>query len=445
VRIFRRSDEISTPREADFRPTRVAAAGFEDRTPAVGFTDVAGLDSVIEDLRDVVGYVADPGKYGLLGALPPTGILLFGEPGCGKTLVGRALAGEVGVPFYFVSATSFVERFVGLGASRVRELFGAAGADSPCIVFIDEIDAVGRQRSEGAGDREFDHTLNQLLVELDGFLCAPGVITIAATNRPELLDSALVRPGRFDRRIEIVRPDRAGRDAVLRLHAAGRPCAPDIDWAKVAEATDGCAPAELAALVNEAALLAARNGGALIEWNDVKSALDRLIDGGLRSTTGPEADLDRRAAHEAGHVLVALRLPFATPCVRSTIMSCGPAAAAGNAWASSRSRDISTGPQLRAELIVLMGGHAAEEIAIGSSSTLSEGDLATAAELADRIERAQLRAEGVPTAATELLTWAHREADRLLAAEPATLESITAALRSNGAMFVDEIRALVTQ
>ena len=311
--VFRRTDEIRTPREADLRPTLFGANGFDDRTPAVGFSDVAGLDSVIGDLRDVVGYVADPAKYEPLGARPPTGILLFGEPGCGKTLVARALAGEVGVPFYFVSATSFVERFVGLGASRIRELFAAAAADSPCIVFIDELDAVGRQRSDHAGDREFDHTLNQLLVELDGFLSAKGVITIAATNRAELLDPALVRPGRFDRRIEIVRPDCAGREAVLRLHAAGRPCAPDIDWAKIAEATNGCSPAELAMLVNEAALLAARTGSEVIGWNDVKSALDRIVDGGLCSTTRSALDLNRRAAHQAGHVLLALRLPFATP------------------------------------------------------------------------------------------------------------------------------------
>jgi cell division protease FtsH len=454
VRVFKRTREMRVPNESAFHLGRVSRAhggnaetfseadGFDDRDPAVGFSDVAGLDSVIEDLRDVVGYVADPAKYESLGARAPTGILLYGDPGCGKTLVARALAGEVGVPFYFVSATSFVERFVGLGASRIRELFGDAGADSPCIVFIDELDAVGRQRSDHAGDREFDHTLNQLLVELDGFLSAPGVITIAATNRPELLDSALVRPGRFDRRIEIARPDCAGREAVLCLHAARRPCAPDIDWAKIAEATYGCSPAELAMLVNEAALLAARTGSEVIGWNHVKSALDRLIDGGLCSTLLSASDLDRRAAHQAGHVLLALRLPFATPCVRVTILSCGQAAT-GDAWAPSRSRDISTGPQLLAELVVLMGGRVAEGALPGSLSTLSEGDLATAAELADRIERVGLCTDGVPTEATELMAWAQREANRLVAAEPNAVAVIAAALRSNQSMFVDEIAALV--
>jgi cell division protease FtsH len=439
VRIFKRTGEFRTPQETSLRPD---ATGFDTSKPSIGFGDVAGLDSVVQDLRDVVGYVANPSHYELLGARPPTGILLFGEPGCGKTLLARALAGEVGVPFYFVSATSFVERFVGLGASRIRELFDTAGADGPCIVFIDELDAVGRKRSDGAGDREFDHTLNQLLVELDGFLGATGVITIAATNRLELLDPALVRPGRFDRHIEITRPDREGRDAVLRLHAAARPCAADVDWSKVAEATDGRSPAELAALVNEAALLAARNGGDVIAWSDVRSALDRLIGGAIRSTALSEADLDRRAAHEAGHVLVALRFPFATPRVRSSILSCGHAGAATDRIGADRGLAIS-GPELLAELVVLMGGRAAEESVFGSPSTLAEGDIASARELAVRIERMDLRSDGVPNASDELVVWARREASRLVAAEPDTVESIAASLRSNTSMFVEEIRCLL--
>jgi cell division protease FtsH len=453
VRVFQRTVETRTPSELSFRLGRANRAsgtefadevtGFEDRTPSIGFKDVAGLDSVVQDLRDVVEYTADPDRYAALGARAPTGILLLGDPGCGKTLVARALAGEVRVPFYFVSATSFVERFVGLGASRIRELFETASRDSPCIVFIDELDAVGRQRSDGAGDREFDHTLNQLLVELDGFLSAPGVITIGATNRPELLDSALVRPGRFDRRIEIVRPDRAGRDAILRSHAAARPCAPGVDWAKVAEASEGCSSAELAALLNESALLAARKTHRVIDWSDVKTALDRLLEGKLRSRTAPCADLDRRAAHEAGHALVAIRLPFATPSVRTSIMSCGGGASAVSGWSSSQRRDVSTGPQLLAELVVLMGGRAAEDLIVGSASTLSERDLAVAASLAERIETAELWDPAGPTSTRDLMAWARQEADRLVASERVALAAIAGALRANTSMFIDEIRALL--
>lgn len=450
MRIFRQTTEARTHDESALKYGRVPAGddetlsegtGFEDRAPKLGFKDVAGLDGVIEDLRDVVAYVQDPGRYDALGARPPTGILLYGEPGCGKTLLARALAGEVGVPFYFVSATSFVERFVGLGASRIRELFQTASEDRPSIVFVDELDAVGRRRTEGT-EREFDHTLNQLLVELDGFLGASGVITIAATNRLELLDPALVRPGRFDRKIEICRPDRAGRDDVLRLYAAGRPVASDVDWEKVAEATDGCSPAEIASLVNEAALLAARNGSDTIEWSHVRAALDRLV-GGVTSMSVTSEDLDRRAVHEAGHALVALRLPSASPCIRSSIMACGRAPAAV-AWAASHRQDVSTGPELLAELTVLMGGRAAEEAAMGTASTLAEGDVAAAAELAQRIEGAGLHSpDGRPATATELLSWAKQEAHQLIAADLDVVDSIAGLIRANHSFFYDEVRALV--
>lgn len=458
MRVFRRPGEFRTPDEAAFRPGRVRRdtgdgsgeepTGFEDRTPSVGFKDVAGLDGVIEDLRDVVGYVAAPDAYERLGARPPTGILLYGEPGCGKTLLGRALAGEVGVPFYFVSATTFVERFVGLGASRIRELFTTATADAPCIVFIDELDAVGRQRTDAAGDREFDHTLNQLLVELDGFLGARGVITIGATNRPELLDAALVRPGRFDRRIEIARPDRDGRDAVLRLHGGRRPCEEGVDWAKVAEATDGCSPAELAGLVNEAALLAARKRSEAIGWSEVEQALDRLVGGGLRSVTRTEDELRRRAVHEAGHALVALAYPGAVPCVRTSILACGSGSGSGSeapvAWSASSRRRVSSGPELVAEMVVLMAGRAAELAVLGSASTLCEADHTRAAEIAELIVRAGLGSKGTPDTAAGLMEWAEREAGTLVRREPAVLEELAGALRAEGAMFIDEVDALVS-
>ncbi|GAA0608073.1 hypothetical protein GCM10009547_07530 [Sporichthya brevicatena] len=268
MRVFRRSGEVRTRTEPPL--------GFTDHDSRTHFSDVAGLDHIVAELRDLVDYVSDPGRFERLNARPPRGILLHGEPGCGKTLLARALAAEINVPFYFVSATSFVERFVGLGASRVREVFENAAADAPCIVFLDELDAAGRRRSDGDGDREFDHTLNQLLVDLDGFFSAPGVVTLAATNRPELLDPALIRPGRFDRKIRVPLPDLDGRLAVLRLHAATRPGAADLDWATVAAKTEGRSPAELANLVNEAALLAVRARCEAVRWVHVELALERM-------------------------------------------------------------------------------------------------------------------------------------------------------------------------
>lgn len=453
MRVFKRTGEVRI-NEPAFRPGRTSrgreregaeashdATGFNEQSPSIGFKDVAGLDGVVQDLRDVVAYAADPERFAALGARPPTGILLFGPPGCGKTLVGRALAGEVGLPFYFVSATSFVERFVGLGASRIRELFDTAGRDSPCVVFIDEIDAIGRHRTEDAGDREFDHTLNQLLVGLDGFLTTQGVITIGATNRRELLDPALVRPGRFDRHIELGRPDRTGRLAILRLHAQSRPYAPEVDWARIAEATDDCSSAELAGMVNESALLAARNGQVVIERLDVEAALDRQLAGRLRSRSISTEHVDRRAAHEAGHTLLAMRLPHATPCVRPSIGACGPDVAV-NPWTASQRTGVSSGPQLLAELIVLMGGRAAEELLVGSASTLSENDLSAARALAERIEQAGLVDADSPTSPRDLLDWAKKEADRQVMADRDALEAIAAALRVKSAVFIDELRSL---
>jgi cell division protease FtsH len=270
------------------------------------------------------------------------------------------------------------------------------------------------------------------------------VIPRGATNRPELLDSALVRPGRFDRRIEISRPDRDGRDAVLRLHGGPRPCDADVDWAKVAEATEGCSPADLAGLVNDAALLAARKQATVIGWGDVEEALDRLLGGGLRSVTRTDAELERRAAHEAGHATVALTYPGAIPCVRTSILACGGDAATPVAWSASNRREVSTGPQLVSEMVVLMAGRAAELALIGSASTLSEADHGRAIEIGELIVRAGLGPKGTPDTAAGLMEWAELEAGALIRREPAVLQELAASLRSTGSMFIDEVEALVS-
>ncbi|HVL03435.1 MAG TPA: AAA family ATPase, partial [Acidimicrobiales bacterium] len=294
-------------------PASTAAVFTEASTldgPPVTFADVAGLDEALEELREVKEYLADPERFRALGAELPKGILLCGQPGNGKTLLARALAGEAGVPFYFVSASSFVEQYVGLGAARIRSLFEQAKAqNAPAIVFIDELDAIGLKRSGGGnGEREFDHTLNQLLVELDGFASSSGVLILGATNRAELLDPALVRPGRFDRRIHIDAPDFAGRLAILRLYAAKRPMSRQVDWSEIATQTTGLSGAELANIINEASLLAARRHRTKITADEIEEAVAR-VSGGARSSRLIDEDEKRLIAyHEAGHALLSLLL-----------------------------------------------------------------------------------------------------------------------------------------
>jgi len=424
MRIFRRSAGNRTPDEE---------TGFQEAASAVTFADVAGLEGIVEELRDIVDYMADPGCYESLGARPPKGVLLFGDPGCGKTLLGRAVAGEVRVPFYFVSATSFVERYVGLGASRVRALFDTAAADAPCIVFIDEIDAVGRHRSDGGGDREFDHTLNQLLVELDGFLGAHGVVLMAATNRPDLLDPALVRPGRFDRRIEVPLPDRAGRRAILELYAGSRPCSPDVDWDQVAEITEGRSAAELSALVNEAALFAVRRRADALTWSDVERAVDRLASGSAAPAITADDDLDRLALHEAGHAIVALHTELAQPVPRVSLARrrSGP-----SVWSTVDRRWLCTEDELLAELMVLLGGRAAECLLAGGPSTLVEDDLADARRLSERLEAADLgRADW-------LLRTADQRARTLVEEHRSDVEAIAKTLRAEGSLSFAAVREL---
>ena len=364
-------------------PFQVDKASGETRT--ITFADVAGLEEAKAELRDVTDYLSSPERFQNLGAQLPRGILLYGMPGCGKTLLARALAGETGVPFYFVSATSFVEKFVGLGAARVRQLFEHAKRDAPCIVFVDELDAIGRQRNaDVSGEREFDNTLNQLLVELDGFLGASGVLILGATNRPELIDPALLRPGRFDRRIRIDRPDRDAREKILLLHAGQRPVSRKVDWADVAANTAGLTAAELASIVNEASLLAARKHRDRVGQDDVEEATSRVLAGTHTAKLMGEEEKQLVSVHEAGHALLSVLLRGVSPPARISIVS--RANAFGRSpWNSADEKEVLTKRELMAQLIVLLGGRAAEMNMFGQPSTRSEDDIEHAAALSKRM------------------------------------------------------------
>ncbi|MDQ1377902.1 MAG: cell division protease FtsH [Acidimicrobiaceae bacterium] len=365
---------------ASIGPVPVAAA-----REATRFTDLAGLDEAITELSEVREYLSDPTRFEAVGAQLPRGILLYGPPGCGKTLLARALAGETGVPFYSVSAASFVEQMVGLGSARVRQLFDEARKAAPSIVFLDELDAIGRSRdNNNSGGREFDHTLNQLLVELDGFGGTTGVLLIGATNRPELIDSALLRPGRFDRRISVERPDRKGREQILRLHADRRPVSPMVNWAEVAADTSGLNGAELANIVNEGALLAARRHQEWIEAENVWEAVARVVAGTGSERLIRDDERHLRATHEAGHALLTLLLRGMRPPSRVSIVS-RKGAFDRSPWSTAEDRETLTKRELMAQLIVLLGGRAAEIHTFGEPSTRAEDDLQHAAALARRM------------------------------------------------------------
>jgi cell division protease FtsH len=385
---FRRNNKTSAVPAAGGGETPFQVGKADDirsTHQAVTFADVAGLDEAIAELREVTEYLSDPYRFQSLGAELPRGILLYGLPGCGKTLLARALAGETGVPFYFVSGTSFVEKFVGLGAARVRQLFEAAKRDAPCIIFIDELDAIGRARNaDVTGDREFDHTLNQLLVELDGFSGASGVLILGATNRPELIDGALLRPGRFDRRIQVDRPDRDGREKILMLHASRRPISTKVDWGEIAANTAGLTAAELANIVNEACLLAARRHRDRVAPADVDEACSRVITGTKSSRLMSDEEKQLVAVHEAGHALLSVLLRGVKPPARVSIVS-RAGAFERSPWSSADDREVVTKRELMAQLIVLLGGRAAEMNVFGQPSTRSEDDLEHAAALARRM------------------------------------------------------------
>src|SRR5689334_17287745 len=294
--------------------------------PKTTFADVAGVDEAVEELYEIKDFLQNPSRYQALGAKIPKGVLLYGPPGTGKTLLARAVAGEAGVPFFTISGSDFVEMFVGVGASRVRDLFEQAKQNAPCIIFVDEIDAVGRQRGAGlgGGHDEREQTLNQLLVEMDGFDARTNVILIAATNRPDILDPALLRPGRFDRQIPVGAPDLAGRRAILRVHAKGKPFAPDVNFEGLAKRTVGMSGADLANVINEAALLTAREGGTLINAAALEESVDRVVGGPRRkSKIISEQEKKITAYHEGGHALAAWAMPDLEPVYKLTILPRG--------------------------------------------------------------------------------------------------------------------------
>jgi len=351
------------------------------------FLDVAGADEAKAELVEIVDFLRNPKKYQRLGGRIPKGVLLVGPPGTGKTLLARAVAGEADVPFFSMSGSEFVEMFVGVGASRVRDLFEQAKSKAPCIVFIDELDAVGKSRAGSmgfvGGHDEREQTLNQLLAEMDGFDSSKGVILMAATNRPEVLDQALLRPGRFDRQIVVDKPDLKGREAILRLHARAVVLAPGVDLGGIAARTPGFAGADLANIVNEAALLAARKGKDAVEMTDFEEAIDREI-GGLekRSRVLSEKERDIVAHHEMGHALVAASVAHADPVHKVTIIPRGVAALGMTYQRPTEDRFLMTKSELEDRIAVMLGGRVAEELVYGEVSTGAHNDFERASELA---------------------------------------------------------------
>jgi cell division protease FtsH len=363
---------------------RTRARIYAEDDVKVTFADVAGIDDATDELREVVDFLRNPGKYTDLGGRIPKGVLLLGPPGTGKTLLARAVAGEARVPFFSLNASEFVEMFVGVGAARVRDLFEQAAARAPCIIFIDELDALGKTRvaSPLGTHEEREQTLNQLLAEMDGFDARKGIIVMAATNRPEVLDPALLRAGRFDRRVVVDRPDVRGREAILRLHARAVKLAADVDLALVAARTTGFAGADLASLVNEATLLAARRSQREVTMADFEEAIDRVLAGLKRKRAMSAREREMVAAHEAGHAVVATVLPLADPVHKISIVQRGYEALGHTLQLPSEDRYLRTRQELRTQLAVLLGGRAAETLVFQEISTGAQHDLQQATDVA---------------------------------------------------------------
>ncbi|MCH8849559.1 MAG: ATP-dependent zinc metalloprotease FtsH [Chloroflexi bacterium] len=363
------------------------ARTFTGNRPAVTFDDIAGVDEAKEELQEVVEFLKYPEKFAALGARIPRGVLLLGPPGTGKTLLSRAVAGEAGVPFFSISGSEFVEMFVGVGASRVRDLFDQAKRNAPCIVFVDEIDAVGRQRGAGLGGShdEREQTLNQILVEMDGFDTNTNVIVLAATNRPDILDPALVRPGRFDRQVILDKPDIRGREAILKVHAKGKPLHDDVELIVLAKQTPGFSGADLANLVNEAAILAARRNKKKSSMDEFNEAIDRVIAGPERkSRVISEKEKKIIAYHESGHTLVGHYLPEADPPYKVSIVARGMAGGFTR-YLPTEDRHLMTRTQYQQMLATALGGHVAEEMFLSEMTTGPQSDIEQATNIARRM------------------------------------------------------------
>jgi cell division protease FtsH len=358
---------------------RARARRYEPSGEPVTFADVAGIDEAKAELTEIVDFLRNPDKYRKLGGRIPHGVLLQGPPGTGKTLLARAVAGEAGVPFFSMSASEFVEAIVGIGASRVRDLFEQAKQAAPAIIFIDELDAIGRSRTAGVagfsgGNDEREQTLNQILTEMDGFDSSTGVVVIAATNRPDVLDPALLRPGRFDRRVAVQPPDKSGRQKILEVHTRGVPLADDVDLGALASSTPGMVGADLANLVNEAALLAARRGHQAVERADFTDALEKIVLGAERKVMMTPADRRRTAYHEGGHAIVGMLTPGADPVRKVSIIPRGLALGVTFS-APDADRFNYTQRELLAKIKVALGGRAAEEVVFGDLTTGAESDI----------------------------------------------------------------------
>ncbi len=448
------------------------AKRYTEEQTKVTFEDVAGIEEAENELIEIVDFLKNPARYQRLGGTVPKGVLLIGAPGTGKTLLARAVAGQAGVPFFSLSASEFIEMIVGVGASRVRDLFKQAREAAPAIIFIDELDAIGRTRGSGpqiGGHDEREQTLNQILTEMDGFDSRVGVIVLAATNRADVLDQALLRPGRFDRRVVVQRPDRAGRAAILKVHTKNVPLAPGVSLERLAAETPGLVGAELRNLVNEAALLAARKDGDTVGAEDFAEALQKITLGPARSILLSPADRRRTAYHEAGHALLSLLVPGSDPVHRVSIVPRGMAL--GATWQIPvDDRTSYAEDYLRARITCTLGGRAAEKIVYGVVTTGAENDLQQVTEIARRmvlrwgmsdtlgpISFVAPQDDGLPPAfqqqpyseATSVLIDAevrrivvesHREADRLLAAHRDKLDALALALLNAESLGGQEIR-----
>jgi len=457
---------------------RSRAKIYADDEVKVRFTDVAGVDEAEEELKEIVEFLKNPKKYTNLGGRIPKGVLLVGPPGTGKTLLARAVAGEAHVPFFSLSGSEFVEMFVGVGAARIRDLFQQAEAKAPCIVFIDELDALGKVRVQSpiGSHEEREQTLNQLLAEMDGFDSRKGVIIMGATNRPEVLDPALLRPGRFDRQVLVDKPDVRGREEILRIHTKTVKIAPDVDLKVVAARTAGFAGADLANLVNEAALLAARNDKSSVGMRDFEAAIDRLIAGLEKKRVMSTKEREIVAYHESGHAIVASTLPGLDPVHKISIVQRGFGALGYTMQLPLEDRYLMTRGDLQSQLAVLLGGRTAEEIALREISTGAQNDLQRATDIAramvtefgmsdalgainyDGQKRARFldipltperglygeeTARKIDAEITRLLTDAHNTARRILTERRDKLETITRRLLDVEVMEGDELRRLL--